>query len=228
MELVGLGVYTYTEASRLTGINTLDLKRWLHGRQYKKKGEANQRFIEPIWRSKLEEFDIEGLSFHDLLEVRFVKAFRDHGVPLQTIRIAAEHAKDLFDSEYPFTCERFQTDGRTIFAEAIRETGETQLLDLRKKQFAFNEVIRPSLYRGIEFDDGLASRWFPGGRKKDVVLDPEISFGKPIITEYGIRTDILYDAYLAEDKNKRLVAAQYDVPLKAINSAIKFEERLAA
>ncbi|PIP02707.1 MAG: DUF433 domain-containing protein [Zetaproteobacteria bacterium CG12_big_fil_rev_8_21_14_0_65_54_13] len=223
MQLTGIGLYTFQEATRLTGIKSGELRRWLHG--YK----AGSKSMPPLWETELAGSDLEGLSFHDLLEIRFVKEFRKYGVPLQGIRIASHNAREMFNSAYPFTSHRFQTDGKTIFWDAVRETGEQAMLDLRKKQFVFEKVIRPSLYEGIEFVAGdRASRWFPMKRSKKVVLDPTIAFGKPIITDIGIRTDILYDAWKAEEKDKRRVASQFEVPVKAVEAAIRFEQRLAA
>ncbi len=182
----------------------------------------------PLWKTELAEAEVEGISFHDLLEVRFVKAFLKHGVSLQTIRVASEQARAMFNHPYPFTCKRFQTDGKTIFATALETTGETQLLDLVKRQFAFTKIIEPSLYRGIEFGNNeLASHWYPVPRSKAVVLDPAIAFGKPIVTQGSIRTSILYDAFKAEE-NKQYVAKLYEVPVGAVEAAIRFEERLAA
>lgn len=227
MSLVGVGLYTFGEASRLTKVPARDLRRWLDGYSYKSRAKE-AKLSPPLWETELAGDEVEGISFHDLLEVRFVAAFRKYGVSLQTIRFASQHARELFNHPYPFTCRRFQTDGRTIFAEAIEASGEAQFLDLVKRQYAFTDVIQPSLYRGIEFGkDELASRWFPMARSKTVVLDPRIAFGKPVITEAGVRTSTLYDAYRAEG-SKQAVARLFEVSLTAVESAISFEERLAA
>jgi len=226
MQLTGIGLFTFQEASLLTGISAANLRRWLRGYQ-SGRGEE-KRSVPPLWKTELAGSELDSLSFHDLLEARFVKEFHKHGVSLQAIRIIARHARELFDSPYPFTCKRFQTDGKTIFAESLRESGDTELLDLRGKQIVFNKIIRPFLYEGIEFGlDERALRWFPKKNKK-VVLDPAIAFGKPIVTDIGIRTDILYEAYLAEGKNRKLVAQQFEVSRQAMDAAIRFEERLVA
>lgn len=223
MKLTGLGLYTFQEASRLTGIRPGELRRWLQGYRTRTKE------MPPLWETELAEAGLDGLSFHDLLEVRFVKEFRKHGVSLQTIRIAARVAREMLHTDYPFTSHRFRTDGKNIFWDAVRETGEHDMLDLRKRQFVFEKVIRPSLYEGIEFGaDDLAIRWFPMKRNKQVVIDPAIAFGKPIVVDVGVRTDILYEAWLAEDEDKRRVASQFEVPVQAVDAAIRFEERLAA
>lgn len=228
MNLIGVGLYTFQEASKLTNASPQELRRWLKGYGHKAIGSNKRVNSAPLWQTELAESEVEGISFHDLLEVRFVQAFRKYGVSLQTIRVASEQAREMFDHPYPFTCKRFQTDGRTIFAAAMKETGELQLLDLVKKQFAFTKIIEPSLYRGIEFGNNeLASHWYPLPRSKAVVLDPTIAFGKPIVTNGSIRTSILYDAFNAE-KSKQYVSKLYEIPVSSVEAAIRFEERLAA
>lgn len=228
MNLIGIGLYTFQEAAILTNTSAQDLRRWLKGHSYKSHGSVERMSSAPLWQAELAETGIEGISFHDLLEVRFVNAFRKHGVNLQTIRLASEHARELFNHPYPFTCNRFQTDGRRIFATALEQSGETELLDLAKKQYVFTKIIEPSLYRGIEFGrDELASRWYPVKNSKAIVLDPAIAFGKPIVTRGHVRTSILYDAVKVE-KNKQFVAKLYEVPISAVEAAIRFEEQLAA
>ena len=89
-------------------------------------------------------------------------------------------------------------------------------------------MIEPSLYRGIEFgQDDLARCWYPMNRSKAVVLDPQIAFGKPVISGIGVRTSTLYEAFRAEG-TKLAVARLFEVPIKAVESAILFEKRLAA
>jgi len=228
MKLTGIGLYTFHEAARLTGIPVRDLRRWLDGYAYRNKATRHAVPVAPLWETELAEADVDGISFHDLLEVRFVRAFRQHGVSLQTIRLASRKARELFALRHPFTSRRFQTDGRTIFASTIQESGETELLDLVKSQYAFQKLIEPSLYRGIEFGaDDAAARWYPTLRSKAVVLDPEIAFGKPIVTDGAIRTSILAEAFRAEG-DKQLVARLYEVPVASVEAAVAFEKRLVA
>ncbi len=221
-DLIGLGLYTVKEASILTKVAPTNIRRWLHGY----KGAHDQR-VEPLWTPQLQGTDFEGLGFHDLLEIRFVDEFRRYGVSLQAIRMASQAAKELYDSPYPFTCRKFQTDGKAIFANVYDETGEDQLLALAKKQYVINEVIKPSLYEGIQFEEDIAVKWYPNSKKKAVVLNPKISFGKPIVENCAVPTTTLYESYLVE-KDKKFVARVFDVPVKSVTDAIEFEEQLAA
>ncbi len=227
MQLIGVGLYTFHEAARLTKIPLRDIRRWLDGYSYRGK-ERTAISVPPLWETEFSDESLHGISFHDLLELRFVHAFRKHGVSLQAIRVASRRARELFDTDYPFTSRQFRTDGRSIFASAIEETGESELLDLVKQQYAFRRILEPSLYSGIDFDEGqIASRWYPAPRSKTVVLDPAIAFGKPIVTSGAVRTSILYDAVAAEG-DKNFVAKLYEVPVSAVEAAVSFEESLLA
>lgn len=228
MTFAGIGLYTFQEAAMLTKISARDLRRWLAGYSYQDKASGDAISVPPLWETELSGEDMAGVSFHDLLEIRFVQAFRRHGVSLQTIRLASLRARELFSVPYPFTSRRFQTDGRTIFASAMEDTGETELLDLVKRQYAFRKIIEPSLYRGIEFnEDQIATRWYPAQRSKAIALDPQIAFGKPIVTDGHVRTSILFDAFETE-KDKNLVARLFEVPTASVEAAVAFEESIAA
>jgi hypothetical protein len=73
------------------------------------------------------------------------------------------------------------------------------LLDLVRRQPAFKQVIKPSLYEGIDYTvEGPAQRWFPLKRNKAVVMDPARSFGKLILTSAGINISAIYQSYQAE------------------------------
>jgi len=221
--LVGVGLYTPSEASLYTGIPASDIRRWLFGYR------ANGIHHPGLWQSELKDVNDCILSFHDLLEIRFVHAFRQHGVSLQAIRCASWQASELFGQSYPFTCKRFQTDGRNIFATVLDETGDETLLDLIKKQYAFKQVISPSLYEGIDYTGkGSAQRWYPIKRSKAIVLDPARNFGKPVLTGAGIDTAALFSAYEAEGQDTKRVARLYEISTSAVKAAIDFEQRHAA
>lgn len=221
--LIGVGLYTAGEASLYTGISAKDIRRWMFG--YSAHGVDHPG----LWTPELSFLDENLLGFHDLLEIRFVHAFRQHGVSLQAIRSASRQARELFDQKYPFTCKRFQTDGRDIFATVLDETGDEALLDLVKRQYAFKQVIKPSLYEGIDYTGaGSAQRWYPIKRSKAVVLDPARNFGKPVLSSAGVDTSAIYHAYLAEGQDARRVAMIFEIPPAAVDAAVTFEHRIAA
>lgn len=224
MDLTGIGLYTLKEAERLTGADAREVSRWLFG--YRRKNGVS----EPLWRTELIDIDHgqqKLIGFRDLLELRIVKAFMQHQVPLRVIRAAIDSAREIFSTEYPFTTNRFLTDGKSIFYEALQSHGEVELTDLVRRQVVFEHIIRPELYAGIEFTSkGQAKRWFPVKNAEVIVLDPQIAFGKPILAGFGIRTDVLAASFAVE-RDKKKVAALFDVPLREVSAALRYEARFA-
>ena len=230
----GTGIYTLSEAARLINVPARKIHRWLYGYSYpKKSGESMvQAFSAPLWSPQLskDEYDAEVIGFNDLLEVRFVSAFVEHGVSLVVVRRCMETARALFGVDYPMTSGSFKTDGKTIFADAIaKSVKEGALLDLKSRQLAFKDIINPSLYAGIEYDGRRASKWYPQGRRQHIVLDPSRQFGSPIVDETGVPTEVFYASYLAEGATPQAVkqtARVYEAPVKLVEAAIRFEQGL--
>lgn len=227
--LLGVGVYTVPEAARLTGVSTPRIRRWLTG--YTFASRVAQRSSSPVWERQIVSSGGElVLSFRDLLEVRFVDAFRRHGVSWKVIRLAAERAAGVIEDSHPFSTRRFKTDGRSIFAEIVQKTGEESLLDLAKSQYELKTIVEPFLFEGLEFAEisGAPVRWWPLGLDRRVVIDPERSFGQPIVTPESVPTSILAKAVKAEEGSIDAVARWYLVHPKSVRDAVEFENRLTA
>lgn len=232
----GTGIYSIPEASRLINVTAREIRRWLFGYHYRKTpGDASSRVdVTPLWEHELAREDLgeDVIGFRDLLELRFIRAFTEHGVPLQVIRRCLIAAADIFGVSHPMSLPRFRTDGRTIYAEALHEEmQENSLVDLKSRQSVFKDIIKPSLYEGIIYDDEKlqASRWYPAGAKSPVVIDPTRQFGAPIIELTGTPTNTLYQSYIAEGKNANamsITARVYQVPAKLVEAAVRFEQEL--
>jgi uncharacterized protein (DUF433 family) len=168
------------------------------------------------------------LTFSDLIEVRFLEAFRQHGVSTRALRIASQRAKELLGRHHPFSTQIFRSDGRTILAEITKNTGDKFLLDIVNEQYVFEKVLAAYLYGGLDFNElKEPARWWPLGKDHSVVIDPQRSFGAPIVAKAGIPTKILNSAVLAE-KSIEFVAKWYEVEIDEVRDAVEFENRLAA
>lgn len=224
--LLGLGIYSVPEAARLTRVAPKRIKRWVEGYSFQHRGEA--RSSAPLWPREIESDDLV-LSFRDLLEVRFVDAFRRYGVSWKVIRIAAERAAEIVEDSHPFSTKKFKTDGRSIFADIVHDTGKPGLLDLHQDQWALKDIVDPFLFEGVEFSRaGIEPvRWWPLGANRRVVIDPARSFGQPIVDPESIPTTILARAVKAEGSIDA-VARWYLVSPKAVEDAVEFERHLSA
>ena len=221
------GVYAITEASRLTGVSAGRIRRWLRGYRYTSR---KKRYSSPpLWTGQFRPIENKlALGFLDLIEVKFVDAFLDAGVTWDMIHKARDHAKKWFPGEsHPFCTKRFLTDGREIFLELHRETGEPSLFDIASNQQVFSQIMLPFL-KQLEFSkDSILERWWPCGREHQVVVDPKRNFGQPTIFQEGIPTHTLARSVKANG-TVREVARWYEITAEAVREAVEFEQKLAA
>ena len=86
------------------------------------------------------------------------------------LRQARERAEEMFKVSHPFCTNRFVTDGREIFVELHRETGEPSLIEIVQRQAVFAQIIKPFL-KELEFVEGSGLvRWWPLGEKQNSPL----------------------------------------------------------
>ncbi len=225
-ELVGVGLYSIPDVVRLLSpkssrASSQNIRRWVDGYNYRYRGSSGRR--PPLWRPEVPKIDgLIGLGFRDLMELRFVTSFREAGLSLQAIRLALRRACEIIGHDHPFATERFRTDGENMFLELAVETEDPALIDLKRNQYAIHRMIEPS-FKDIDFDQGVAARWWPLGQRAGVVLDPKRTFGMPIDSGSGVPTDTLYAA-LKTLGSEREVARWFEVEPRAVRAARKFGE----
>jgi uncharacterized protein (DUF433 family) len=235
---LGLGFYTGTEAAKLLRFRAGEqpaeghpvsvgmVRRVLRGYHFSYRGK--KRFSPPLWQMDFPsgKGPIE-LSFRDLIELRFVKIFRDADLGLPTIRLCFERAREFIADQRPFSTRRFRTDGNSIFLEITKDIAEGELIDLKRRQYVFRRVVAPSLH-DLEFDADSVARWFPlGETRRAIVIDPKRALGQPVVDAFGVTTASLARALKVEGTFKD-VSRLFDVPVPVVRQAVEFENKLAA
>lgn len=210
---LGMGLYSVGDAARIVRAPYNNVRRWLDPQT----GIISRQF-DPSEHT---------VSFTELMELHFIKLFRDQGVTLQAIRKAARAASARFDTDYPFAVKRFDTDGKTIFATLAKECDNQEIIeDLARGQYVFTTIIRP-FFKKLDYDSAEVSRYWPLTKKNRVVLDPLRQFGRPIDAETGVPTSALYNALRAGGgQSVGEVAKWFDVPESAVRAAAEFERSL--
>lgn len=231
--MIGTGLYTPAEAASLLKAPVAEVKRWAFGYERRRKGEKVR--YQPLIQTELPE--IEGqraLTFTELVELMYIKGFRRAGAPWKLVHQAAAVAARMFGTEHPFAMRKFFADPNGIYALLQESGGDESLVRLEGHgQHAFTDVVRPYLGQ-LEFDPmDVPTRWWPLGREGRVVVDPQVSFGEPIVAEIGVPTRVLADALEAEteyDPERALerVSWVYKVPPRHVQTAVRFEEWLKA
>lgn len=233
--VVGLGLYPLPEAARLAQLDTRTVRRWAEGYKYTRGGETHTSpGVTPLALSK--SGGHVDLTFAELLTLRLVRAFRGVGLGLPTIkRVAAKAAQD-FGSPSPLTSRRFRTDGRKIFVELRKETPandepeiprrEVQLIEVLTGQRQFNEVVEPSLFANVDWEDELAAAWWPLGKRHHVLLDPRVLFGAPHLSGTSVPTAPVAASVKAEGGGNaaiEAVAEWFGLTVPKVHAAVQFE-----
>jgi uncharacterized protein (DUF433 family) len=221
-----LAAYSLTEASRYLLIPRATLRSWPAGRNYPT--DSGPKFFRPI--IELPDEARAGLSFINLVEAHVLDAIRrHHQIPLSKIRQAIDYLRKHFSSKHPLAEQRFETDGLDLFIDRYG-----QLINVTQSgQIALRELLKAHLQR-VEHDaTGAAIRLYPFTRKRDldeprvVVIDPHISYGRPVLVGTGIPTAIVAERYKAGESIDEL-AEDYGRQRNEIEEAIRCELWLEA
>lgn len=206
------GFYSRREAARLLHATPKEISNWI--RDYlKTRPDGSEKVVGAAVETSVRDYG--ALTFAELIELRYVKRFRQAGISLQKIRQAAERGR-LSGTAFPFTGKRWATlfkkliDARA-FEDAV--TGERFL------------AIAEEAWDDLDIDEqGVARQWFPLGKDKQIVLNPQRLHGAPTISNSRVRTDTIYGQFLAVNRDARAVANWFGIDEQAVRDAVEFEE----
>lgn len=103
-----------------------------------------------------------------------------------------------------------------------------ELVVVRTGQHQFSEVVRDYLKRVTYGNDGWASRLrLPSYQRADVVVDPKLAFGLPLVVHGGARVEDLVDRFVAGDSVAE-ISYDFDVPPEEVEDVIRVATRTAA
>jgi uncharacterized protein (DUF433 family) len=215
--------YAVWEAAHLLKIPRTTLQQWVSGR------DQFDRKTEPV--IMLPDPQLKLLSFINLVEAHVLDAIRyKHQVPLRNVRRAMSYLRDKYQSAHPLAEYAFEESGVDLM---IRE--EQKILNIsRSGQLAFREVVEAYLKRvEYDLDKGIAAYLYPYLKRhpqeleepKLVLIDPRISFGKPVLVGVGVPTAVIADRHDAGEKIGEL-AKDYGCEPSQIKQAIDYERAL--
>lgn len=219
-----LASYSIPEAAHYLRIPSTTLRSWVLGRTFPTRD--GRRFAEPP--IQIADRKQRQLSFTNLIEAHVLWGIRrTYDFPLQKVRRALRFLSDRLGSTHPLATRRFETDGVDLF---VPELGH--LINItREGQLAMRAMLAVHLKR-IEWSKGGApSRLFPFTRKdasdepRSVVIDPHVSFGRPVLVGTGIPTALIAERYKAGETMDEL-AKDYERERADIEEAVRCELEL--
>jgi uncharacterized protein (DUF433 family) len=201
--MLGQGVYTVTEVSRLTDLHPGRVRSWF-------KERADGSGPGPVFESDYQPVAGDyAVSFLDLIDVLVAGTFRDRfNVPMRVVRRAYGLLQVRLGTRHPFCHYDLYTDGKNIFLCAANQLHEEILTEVVSRQQFFLH-IREKLHH-IDYNNitRLARRWRIA---EGVVVDPTVGMGKPTITKTAIATYVVANQYYANSKDSGLIADLYGI-----------------
>lgn len=211
--------YTVGEAAHYLGVPKSTMRSWF----------AGQRGFRAVIRPA--DPKMIGLSFANLIEAYVLTAIRrKHNVALPTIRRGLEFLMRKLGAKRPLLEQQFATNGVDLFVEHLG-----QVINIsRDGQLEMADLIRAYLERIDRDAKGLPIKLYPFMRTqapreqpRTVVIDPRVSFGRPVIAGTGIPTAVLAEQFKAGDPVPML-AKEYGADEEAVWDAIRCELDLEA
>lgn len=214
-KMLGQGVYTVAEVSRLTDLHPNRVRSW-----FKRRSDGSGHG--PVFESDYQPVDGDyAVSFYDLIDVLVAGAFRDQfHVPMQVVRRAHNLLQKQLCTTHPFCHNNLYTDGKNIFLCAANDLDEEVLSEVVSRQQFFLH-IKERLHH-IDYNEitKLARRW---NIAKGVVIDPLVSMGKPTVENSGVTTYVIANQYEANGRDDVLVADLYGISQDDVANAVTFE-----
>lgn len=208
---IGQGIYTAADAARILKVPYPKANYWF--KYYaKQKLAASSHF-----KYHFQVRDIVAVNFLTLIEMYVFYTLKEKGITTNSIMQAHSVMADFLKTPYPFAKEDIYLNDKALLF------GHDDLLISadKKLQTVIVQVLKPFLKK-IEFsDDRMANRFYPIGKRKAIVVNPENQFGQPIIEGTNILAQTVY--LLSEaGESKKSIAKLYDLNIKQVSDAIEF------
>ncbi len=173
---------------------------------------------------KLAKKDPATLSFSNLIEAHVLRSLRtEHGVPLLHVRQALAYAERELKIDQLLLREELRTAGGDLFLDRYGE-----LMNLSASgQLAMRKVFDAHLKR-VEWGSlHFPVRLYPflvseSADAKSIVIDPQISFGRPVVSKAFVSTRSIVDRIDAGEKVED-VARDYNLTREEVEEAVVYE-----
>ena len=210
--------YTPAETARYLRIPLPTVRSWVVGRSYPRR-TGTGRFRPVVVPPKDPG---HRLSFRNLVELAALRALRtEHGLKLSAVREALHFAKKDLGDEAPLASPELFASSGELF---LRHYG--QLINLnRAGQLGIWAMLQGLLTR-IQWDKKLAVRFFPPvpnrPEARSVMLDPKVSFGRPVLARLGVTTSVIVERINAGEEPDE-IARDYGATPVEIMDALAYE-----
>lgn len=211
---LGSGIYTASEIASILRVPYRTVYTWMNKYWDEKIGKK--------FGSKY-SWNINGkrsVSFHTFIEFYVMMRFSEAGVKPKQVLEAHQELSKMYSTAFPFArkevLQEIRSDGKHIFLKTIKGTIELN----GTKQF--NLDLIEIFFINLEFDkENLASKFWPIGKEKSILVDPNRRFGHPVIDGKNIFPEIINNHHKAGDPIS-YIAYVYKISEAEVNHALEY------
>jgi uncharacterized protein (DUF433 family) len=211
-------VYTIREAARHVRVPASTVRSWINCREYSARSDT--QLTEPMGRASHDPS--HRLSFRILIELAALRVLRTQcEFNLSAVRSALDYAcGDLKAPELLASRDLYTRPG-AIF---LGRYGE--IIGLKRAGQLGIQAVLQGLQQRIRWEGAQAVAFFPPPpnrpEAKSVMIDPRISFGRPIIARLGVTTSAVVGRVNAGEDPAQ-IARDYGATRDEIMDAVAYE-----
>ena len=207
----------------MASVSAGTVRNWLKGYV------TRDREAEPLFGSK--DNQVSGVSFLQLIEIMVAGRLRKaERASYQKVHEAYRNAIAKYNFEYPFAHMELKAIGGHI-VHHIRGTPQSesvQSLDDPPQWTLPGLVQIDEVTSQLDYEDQLASKWWPVGRDVPIVIDPRYSAGSPTVAGRGVTVSTIYKRFSKGKLPVDFLMEDFDLERVQIEEAIRFGGQLAA
>ncbi len=211
---IGEGIFLVKDVAKILRLDYSHVRRWILGYwdgHFKR--DFNYTFGED---------GNKAINFYSLIEFYIFYKLREQNVSAVEIKKIHERISEELQTPYPFALPLdFYVENRKTKTLTWYGYLENLIKTDGKHQISLN-FVKPFL-KHVDFDNNLASRYFPLENTKSVVVDPKHQFGQPTISGTNIQTNTVFGLYQAGE-TKSTICKLYDINLPQVDAAIYYHK----
>jgi uncharacterized protein (DUF433 family)/transposase len=212
---LGEGVYSIPDAANILDFPIDMVRRWI-------KTYWENKFTSDKGTYTWGKGRDRGFNFHTLVELIAIYALREKDVSFHKIIEVRTFLREELKVEYPFASEKVMSDGDKFYFVLDK----TALVDINlKRQISIKKLVEPYCEK-LNFDaiDTLANQFWPLGKDRSVVVDPDHRLGEPVIKDTNISPNVLASMVAAGDSIE-MVADIYRLQPHQVQDAVDYFRR---
>ena len=232
-ELRDIPIYSIPQAAQYLRLRKDSLRHWVVG--WYSETKADKRFFEPL--IELPQHNLELLpqsktrllSFTNLVEAHVLIAiFKATGFSRKQLNTDLKCVNSHFSTPHLYARIEFQVEGIALLFEKFG-----QKLAASDREQEARQILDTYFDRILRDEAGLPLKFYPftkvpgANEPKTVMIDPRISFGRPVLAGTGIPTAMLAERFKAGDSIDEL-AEDYNCSRLQIEEGIRCELPLVA